>query len=187
MGVVGWCDGPGLTSSAGASYNLDYSRARAYCACSRCGWGCLDIFSLVYHFSFLTPSLWETARHRLKYCLKGPLSPNQPTNQPTNLLHTRICRYTCIYITPTVQTLHYCPAGEWRRNDVVLTSMWHHHVALTSCACWVCPRQVCKKLSYLENEIYRVQSGVLPTKFGHTLLLSISAQPDYMWKNWKKK
>ena len=45
------------------------------------GGGCLDIFSLVYHFSFHTPSLWETARYRLKYCLKGPLSPNQPTNQ----------------------------------------------------------------------------------------------------------
>ena len=29
---------------AGASYNLDDSRARAYCACSRCGLGCLDIF-----------------------------------------------------------------------------------------------------------------------------------------------
>ena len=41
---------------------------------------CLDIFSLVYHFSILNPSLWETARYRLKYCLKGPLSPNQPTN-----------------------------------------------------------------------------------------------------------
>ena len=45
------------------------------------GGGCLAIFSLVYHFSFLTPSLWETARYRMKYCLKGPLSPNQPTNQ----------------------------------------------------------------------------------------------------------
>ena len=44
--------------------------------------GCLDIFSLTYHFSFLSPSLWETARYRLKYCLKGPLSPKQPTNQP---------------------------------------------------------------------------------------------------------
>ena len=42
--------------------------------------GCLDIFTLVYHFSFLSPSLWETARCRLKYCLKGPLSPKQPTN-----------------------------------------------------------------------------------------------------------
>ena len=46
------------------------------------GGGCLDIFSLVYHFSFLSPSLWETARYRLKYCLKGPLSP-KTTNQPT--------------------------------------------------------------------------------------------------------
>ena len=44
------------------------------------GGGCLDIFSLVYHFSFLSPSLWETARYRLKYCLSGPLSPKQPTN-----------------------------------------------------------------------------------------------------------
>ena len=43
------------------------------------GGGCLDIFSLVYHFSFLFPSLWETARYRLKYCLKGPLSPKQTT------------------------------------------------------------------------------------------------------------
>ena len=47
------------------------------------GGGYLDIFSVVYHFSFLSPSLWETVRYRLKYCLKGPLSPKQPTNQPT--------------------------------------------------------------------------------------------------------
>ena len=48
------------------------------------GGGYLDIFSLIYHFSFISPSLWETARYRLKYCLKGPLSPNQPINQPTS-------------------------------------------------------------------------------------------------------
>ena len=30
------------------------------------GWGCLDIFSLVFRFSFLSPSLWETARYTLK-------------------------------------------------------------------------------------------------------------------------
>ena len=29
----------------------------------------------------LSASLWETARYRLKYCLKGPLNPKQPTNQ----------------------------------------------------------------------------------------------------------
>ena len=45
------------------------------------GGGCLGIFSLIYHFSFLSPSLWETARYRLKYCLKGPLNPKQPTNR----------------------------------------------------------------------------------------------------------
>ena len=46
------------------------------------GGGCLDIFSLICPFSPLSPSLWETARYRLKYCLKGPLNPKQPTNQP---------------------------------------------------------------------------------------------------------
>ena len=45
--------------------------------------GRLDIFTLIYLFSPLSPSLWETARYRLKYCLKGPLNPKQPTNQPT--------------------------------------------------------------------------------------------------------
>ena len=38
------------------------------------GGGCLDIFTLVYPFSPLSPSLWETARYGLKYCLKGPLN-----------------------------------------------------------------------------------------------------------------
>ena len=51
--------------------------ALAVCA----GGGCLDTFSLVCHFAFLSSSLWETARYRLKYCLKGPFSPKQPTNQ----------------------------------------------------------------------------------------------------------
>ena len=45
------------------------------------GGGCLDIFTLIYPFSPLSPSLWT--RYRLKYCLKGPLNPKQPTNQPT--------------------------------------------------------------------------------------------------------
>ena len=44
------------------------------------GGGCLDIFTLIYSFYPLSPSLWETARYRLKYCLRGPLNPKQPTN-----------------------------------------------------------------------------------------------------------
>ena len=47
------------------------------------GLGCLDIFTLICPFSPLSPSLWETARYRLKYCLKGLLNQKQPTNQPT--------------------------------------------------------------------------------------------------------
>ena len=46
------------------------------------GGGGLDIFTLIYRLSS-SPSLWETARYRLKYCLKGPLNPTQPTNQMT--------------------------------------------------------------------------------------------------------
>ena len=45
------------------------------------GGGCLDIFTLIYPISPLSTSLWETARYRLKCCLKGPLNPKQPTNQ----------------------------------------------------------------------------------------------------------
>ena len=43
--------------------------------------GCLDI--LFSRLSRLFLPLWEMARYRLKYCLKGPKSPKQPTNQPT--------------------------------------------------------------------------------------------------------
>ena len=46
---------------AGRPTNLDKSRARAFYACGECGWGCLDIFSLIYLFSFLSLSLWEMA------------------------------------------------------------------------------------------------------------------------------
>ena len=44
------------------------------------GGGGLDIFTLIYPFSSFSLS-WETARYRLKCCLKGPLNPKQPTNQ----------------------------------------------------------------------------------------------------------
>ena len=42
------------------------------------GGGCLDIFTPLYPFSSLSPSLQETARFTLKYCLKGPLNTKQP-------------------------------------------------------------------------------------------------------------
>ena len=44
------------------------------------GGGCLYIFSLVCLFFLLSPCLLEKAQYRLKYCLKWPLNPKQPTN-----------------------------------------------------------------------------------------------------------
>ena len=42
-----------------------------------------QILLLIYHL-LLSPSLWEAAQYRLKYCLKGPLS-TKTTNQPSYL------------------------------------------------------------------------------------------------------
>ena len=51
------------------------------------GGGWFWTFLLSSILSLLSPSLWEMARYRLKYCLKGPLNPKQPTNQPCVVLH----------------------------------------------------------------------------------------------------
>ena len=58
--------------------NLDNSRARAYCACGRCGWGVVWTFFPLSIFSLFVLPCSETARYRLKYCLKEPLNPKQP-------------------------------------------------------------------------------------------------------------
>ena len=55
------------------------------------GRGCFwTFFSSV--ISLLSPSLWETTRYRLKYCLKGLFNPN---NQPTNIFLTGVNIYVC--------------------------------------------------------------------------------------------
>ena len=88
----------------GSPTYLSSCRVKSYCACYRCGWSWLDVYSLAYHLSlsislslclslslyfslslFLNSlSLSKLARYRLKYCIKGPLHlNNQTTNQPT--------------------------------------------------------------------------------------------------------
>ena len=64
------------------------------------GGGCLGIFTLIYPFSPLSPPLWETARYRLKYCLKGPSNPKQPTNQSPciNSLVSELVGYGSLHI-----------------------------------------------------------------------------------------
>ena len=54
--LVVWSGGEmvlGELSVPGSSTNLDYSRTRAYCTCSRCGWGLFGHF-----FSHLSFSLF---------------------------------------------------------------------------------------------------------------------------------
>ena len=77
----GWCEGAGKLQMPRRSTILITVGQGLTALAVGAGGGCLDIFTLIYPFSSLSPSLWETARYRLKYCLKGPLNPKQPTNQ----------------------------------------------------------------------------------------------------------
>ena len=70
--MVRWC---WVNFQCRGVLHLDNSRARATALAVGVGGGCLDIFTLIYPFSSLSPFLLETARYRLKYCLKGPLNP----------------------------------------------------------------------------------------------------------------
>ena len=83
------------------------------------GGGCPDIFSLVYHFSFLSPSLWETARYRLKYCLKGPLTPIQPTNQPKFNIKTHFWHGRCQWRYMYVRKCCYTYGHRYLWNDLI--------------------------------------------------------------------
>ena len=62
--------------------NLDSSRARAYCACIRCGWGLFGHFFLSSIISLFFLPLSGRRPDIDRNTLKGPLSPKQPTNQP---------------------------------------------------------------------------------------------------------
>ena len=77
-------------------------------------WGCLDIFTLIYPFSSLSPSLWETARYRLKYCLKRPLNPKQPTNQS--------------YLITLLQEFAYLQKDELVNNNIIPFQQYVSHI-----------------------------------------------------------
>ena len=69
------------------------------------GGGCSDIFFLSPIFSLFFLPLWETARYRPKYCLKGPLNPKQPT-YPRRLfwfgslvILDVVCRYLSLFLS----------------------------------------------------------------------------------------
>ena len=61
------------------------------------GGGCLDIFSLICLFSFLSPSLWETARYRqiLSQRAVKPKTTNQPTIYAPAYSTVRTSPFSC--------------------------------------------------------------------------------------------
>ena len=73
---------------------------------------CLDIFTLVYLFSFFLRFLGETGRYRLKYCQKGPLNPKQPINQ---IQSSPV--YSCYHVYSKVSDKNAC-----RSRDSDLTT-----------------------------------------------------------------
>ena len=77
------------------------------------GGGCLDIFTLIYLFSPLSPSLWETARYRLKYCLNGPLNPKQPIN---HYFRHFCCHIRLSSLTEHFSTLNSIPIALYNQN-----------------------------------------------------------------------
>ena len=80
-------------------------------AVDACG-GCSDILTLIFPSFPLSPSLWETARYRLKYCLKGPLNKKkQPTNQPSRL-ETEILSQRAV--KPKMTNQRFLPLSEIR-------------------------------------------------------------------------
>ena len=73
--------------------------------------GVLDIFTLLYLFSPLSPSRWETARYKL--------NPKQPTNQPTSNLITG--KHSAALILFTANSLFQELVGIKGRKKVLST------------------------------------------------------------------
>ena len=67
-------------SVPGQPTNLDNSMARPIALAVGVSGVVWTFFLLSIFFLFFLP-LWETARYRLKYCLKGSLNPKQPTRR----------------------------------------------------------------------------------------------------------
>ena len=62
----------GKLSVPGRPTVLDSGQAPAALIVGAGGVGFVRTFSLVFLFSLFSPSLWETVRYRLNYCLNGP-------------------------------------------------------------------------------------------------------------------
>ena len=68
----------GKLSVPGRPAGLDDSRAGAYCACSRCGWGLFGHFFPHLSILFSSPSLWKGWSGGVMVLGKLPV-PGRPT------------------------------------------------------------------------------------------------------------
>ena len=83
------------------------------------GGGCLDIFNFLCPFPPFSPSLWETARYRVKYCLKGPLNPIQQQQHWTFVLSailSLLCLSLSLWETARYSRKH-CLKGPLNPNN----------------------------------------------------------------------
>ena len=81
--IHGWSGGAmvlGNLPVPGRPTNLDKSRARAFCAYSRCGWGLFGLFSLVYLSLFFLPL--SGRRPDIDEILSQKAIKPKTTNQP---------------------------------------------------------------------------------------------------------
>ena len=84
---------PGKLPVPGHPTNLDNSRTRALFACRRCV--CIVFFLHFFSsiiFLFLLP-LWETARYRPNYCLKGPITKTTNHHSDINKMFKRKIKF----------------------------------------------------------------------------------------------
>ena len=88
----------GMYSQPKRPTNLDNSRARVYCTCSRCGWGVVcTFFSLVYLFSFVSLSLGD-GPIQTEILSQRAVKP-KTTNQPNPVVSgMRTLVYSCYHI-----------------------------------------------------------------------------------------
>ena len=103
----------------GESYNLDDSRARAYCACSRYEWGLFGHFLRSSILSLLFLPLSERRPDiDLKTVSKGRLTKNKHTNKQILQPLFTLCylAFTCVSVSPVFMP----PTSEKLRGHIGL-------------------------------------------------------------------
>ena len=111
-------------------------------------------FSLIYLFNFLSPAFWETARYRLKYCLKGPLSPKQPTKQPSRKKASisedcRICSVEISRASVLLQKFLLSQTSICLQNAAKEWEILGHRQSnLLAAELGICCRNFCGKISF---------------------------------------